>query len=190
MFVAAFASKRFNYLYMKSVRIVDIIPPDKFNEVRTLRKYYKICMPGADYDFYFINEKAANKFAVDLSKHLTSTLHELNFITTDVYAIYRRLWFYNDVEKISILFKDLDKQMNYLVDHIQIHFQYTALRNIIEYLQNILSQLIRTAIYSKHYNERHQIKAVKELLRIIKDKLYSFGINSKYRINNDSKKLS
>ncbi len=174
---------------MKQIKVLEIYPPDNTSD-RALRKLYKIPMPGQSYDFYFKNKKEALRFAAGFSRHLTKTMHEMNYFTGELYKNYRLLWPFIHQADFKFYFKDVDDRFDMLTGSASVHFIYSEMNTIFYYLDLIVSGLVAVAVKNKQYNTKHHLSTIKKILDEIDHSREYYGAKSRYRVDYDVKKLS
>jgi hypothetical protein len=136
---------------MRKTHLHTITDP-KPGSIYTRDKRYWIWL-GNGVKCSFTNKKHAVSFLANLSKLVNEKLFELNLIYIDIFAEYRRLWFYFDVEQLR---QSPDEQLHYINKNFDMmannHRQqsnidaFNRLRNLIDDLKAFTQLVIEVAI--------------------------------------------
>jgi hypothetical protein len=149
---------------MRKTHLHTITDP-KPGSIYTRDKKYWIWL-GNGIKCSFSNKKQAVSFLANLSKLVNEKLFELNLIYIDIFAEYRRLWFYFDVEQLR---QSPDEQLHYINKNFDMlantRWQqsnigaFNRLRNLIDDLKQLTQLVIEVAIKKNDY-------AVKNFLNV------------------------
>ena len=105
---------------MKKVKLEKYTEP-RVGSIYTRDKYYWVWL-GNDTKHRFSNRKHAEAFLARTNRFLNERVFELNRLYVEVFAEYRRLWFYFDRaeiagnERIEMMLEWINKKFNIMID--------------------------------------------------------------------------
>lgn len=178
---------------MREIKISKFESPDKTSD-RDLRKRYWVMLPGEDHYFYFKNKKDCKRFLAELSRITTHNMYELNYLTGNVYVVYRQLWGYvHDTKSIAAKFENIDRAFELAISRSELSGSgletLNRLYNVVDNLHTIINILAATARQNKKYQTKYHLSTYTRMLDVISSEIFNFGMDSKYQVDNDTKKL-
>lgn len=151
----------------------------------------------------FKSEKKCQSFLAKTSKFLTRKYNELNLIYSDVFTLYRQIYFYFDNDKANPKAKvyEIRRQINKSFIHIEETFERLSFSNChsttnqIQFFQinSIIETLIMVAVNIKNVNDNKsyastQVRAefLINQLSIISNQIKSFSLDKATAYENPS----
>jgi len=151
---------------MRKIVINDIIYPD-LNSNYTHRRKYCVAL-GNSTRVYFDNLKDAKKYLADTNRFLNNKLHELNYIYINVFAEYRKLWFYFAEKQMQRYEQDINEtfkvidfkfqnlyRVNYTVNGN--YFAFLSLDKIARNIREVFSIIIEVQKAKKFYADAQRV---------------------------------
>jgi hypothetical protein len=176
---------------MKKINITQYALPDPGSVYLDKQLY---CVYTGFRNVYFGSEVKAKRFLNDANRLLNYVLHSSNFLYYNLFAEYRKAWFYMEnnqkypsPEEITNIFLSIDKSFNWLIARSGSSMNGNI--NSFRFLEKILIELLKISIYLSQVNndknrttEKHiieiYINQINELIRQLKD--FGKGLNTKY----------
>jgi hypothetical protein len=155
----------------------------------------------------FSSEKKCKKFLVKTSKFLTSRYNELNLIFSDIFTLYRQIYFYfdNNRETRKAEIYELRREINRLISYSEALFEKLSFSsdfsttNSIQFIQlnAIIESLMEIVISIKKINENKSYAATQvrcdfllNQLQSIRTSIQNYSVDKATGFEAPSKKTS
>lgn len=143
----------------------------------------------------FHRKRDAEKYLQEASRFITSRLHSLNVIYAEVFRYHRLYWFYLDHNKLTSYaykYKTIDRNCNNRIiaigNCITImvqrctfpngnHFVFSHLRNICDFLKQIIDDLRMVAETKSITGDLHQLYALSRYIVTLEKEIFTLDAN-------------